>query len=171
MSISYKVIIKKYDLPVWEFILRARYCNATLLRLMVVQTHEISPKASIKNKPIVEPEISNSFISLKNYVVGKTAANSCIAAIRFFDFIQNLYVFFTATPILYSLLTKKIASIDKNKRVYILMNLNETRWSCRTDATKAVLFVYDYIKEALVEISNDLDQKDIVKIESKKLYE
>ncbi|XP_060861872.1 uncharacterized protein LOC132938900 [Metopolophium dirhodum] len=74
-------------------------------------------------------------------LVGKTAANSCVAAIRFFDFIQTLY------------------------------NLNETRWSCRADATKAVVFGYDYIKEALVEISNDLDQKDIVKIQSKKLYE
>ncbi|KAL4084913.1 hypothetical protein QTP88_027781 [Uroleucon formosanum] len=74
-------------------------------------------------------------------LVGKTVANSCVAAIRFFDFIQNLY------------------------------NLNETRWSCRADATKAVVFGYDYTKEALVEISNDLDQKDIVKIQSKKLYE
>ncbi|VVC40124.1 Hypothetical protein CINCED_3A008245 [Cinara cedri] len=53
----------------------------------------------------------------------------------------------------------------------MIKNLNETRWSCRTDATKAVVFAYDYIKEALVEISNDLDQKDIVKIQSKKLYE
>jgi len=78
-------------------------------------------------------------------LVGKTAANSCIAAISFFDFIQNLYVFFTATPIRYSLLTKKLACIDKNKRVYVLKNLNETRWSCRADATKAVVFGYDYI--------------------------
>ena len=80
-------------------------------------------------------------------------------------------MFFTATPTRYALLTKKIACIDKNKRVYVLKNLNESRWSCRADATKAVVFGYDYIKEALVEISNDLDQKDIVKIQSKKLYE
>jgi len=104
-------------------------------------------------------------------LVGKTAANSCVAAIRFFDFIQNLYVFFTATPTRYALLTKKLACIDKNKRVYVLKNLNETRWSCRADATKAVVFGYDFIKEALEEISNDLEQKDIVKIESKKLKE
>ncbi|XP_022163131.1 zinc finger MYM-type protein 1-like [Myzus persicae] len=104
-------------------------------------------------------------------LVGKTAANSCVAAIRFFDFIQNLYVFFTATPTRYALLTKKLACIDKNKRVYVLKNLNETRWSCRADATKAVVFGYDFIKEALEEISNDLEQKDIVKIESKKLNE
>lgn len=42
-------------------------------------------------------------------IVVKTAANSCVAAIRFFDFIQNHYVFFTATPTRYALLTKKIA--------------------------------------------------------------
>jgi len=30
--------------------------------------------------------------------------------------------------------------------------LNETRWSCCADATKAFVFGYDYIKEALVEI-------------------
>jgi len=80
-------------------------------------------------------------------------------------------VFFTATPTRYALLTKKLACIDKNKCVYVLKNLNETRWSCRADATKAVVFGYDFIKEALEEISNDLEQKDIVKIESKKLNE
>ncbi|KAL4103916.1 hypothetical protein QTP88_019233 [Uroleucon formosanum] len=106
-----------------------------------------------------------------NHREREIAANSCVAAIRFFDFIQNLYVFFTTTSIRYSLLTKKLACIDINYRVYVLKNLNETRWSCRADATKAVVFGYDYIKEALVEISNYLDQKDIVKIEYKKLYE
>jgi len=42
--------------------------------------------------------------------------------------------------------------------------LNETRRSCRADATKAVVIGRDYIKEASVEISNGLDQKDIVEM-------
>lgn len=94
--------------------------------------------------------------------VGKTASNSCVTAIRFF--IQNLYVFFTATPTRCVLLTNKLYCIDKNKRVYALNNLNETHCSCHSDATKAVVFGYEFIKEALVDISNNLEQKDIVKI-------
>jgi hypothetical protein len=30
-------------------------------------------------------------------LVGKAAANSCACAVHFFDFVQNLYVFFTET--------------------------------------------------------------------------
>jgi len=64
----------------------------------------------------------------------------------------------------YALLSNTLACIDKYKRVYFLKNLNETHWSYRADATKAIVFGYDYIKETLAEISNDFDQKDIVKI-------
>lgn len=60
-------------------------------------------------------------------LVGKIRANLCVAAIRFFEFIQNLYMFFTATPTRYAFLTKKIVCTNKNKRVYVLKNLNETR--------------------------------------------
>ncbi|KAE9541313.1 hypothetical protein AGLY_004558 [Aphis glycines] len=56
-------------------------------------------------------------------LVGKTAANSCVAAIRFFQFHTKL--------------------LHKNKLVYVLKNLNETRWLCRVDATKAVVFDID----------------------------
>lgn len=73
----------------------------------------------------------------------------------------------------YGVLAETIASHFEFgfKHVYVLKNLNETRWPCRADAKKAIVFDYDFIKEALTEISKDPGQKDLVKIESTKIHE
>jgi hypothetical protein len=42
--------------------------------------------------------------------------------------------------------------------------LSETRWSCRADATKAIVHGYEKIKVALADISQDQEQKDVVKM-------
>ncbi|CAH0560716.1 unnamed protein product [Brassicogethes aeneus] len=80
-------------------------------------------------------------------LVGKAAANACTSAVQFFDFVQNLYTFFT---------------------FYVLKRLSDTRWSCRAEATKAIVDGYFEIKEA---ISCDKKQNEIVRIEATHLLE
>lgn len=46
-------------------------------------------------------------------LVGKAVANSCASAVQFFDFVQNLYVFFTASTEQYRILTEKLSKKKK----------------------------------------------------------
>jgi hypothetical protein len=102
-------------------------------------------------------------------LVSKAAANSCACAVHFFYFIQNLYVFFTATTERYTILVSKLS--ENNTKFYVPKKLSETRWSCRADATKAIVHGYEKIKVALADISQDQEQKDVVKMEAAKLLE
>ncbi|XP_050063061.1 zinc finger MYM-type protein 1-like [Aphis gossypii] len=99
-------------------------------------------------------------------LVGKTAANSCPTAIKFFDFVQNIYVFFTSSPSRYQILTKKLSLKNSNTQFHVPKNLNDTRWSCRADATKALVLGYNEFKETLEYISKDPEQKEVVKNEA-----
>ena len=49
-------------------------------------------------------------------LVGKTAANTCSAALHYFDFVQQLYVFFTASTSRYATLKDKLVKGDKHWR-------------------------------------------------------
>ncbi|CAH0554110.1 unnamed protein product [Brassicogethes aeneus] len=98
-------------------------------------------------------------------LVGKAAANACTSAVQFFDFVQNLYKFFTVSTEIYRILTEKLSE-KRNKQFYVLKRLSDTRWSCRAEATKAIADGYSEIKEALTSISCDKEQKEIVRIAS-----
>ncbi|XP_040210939.1 zinc finger MYM-type protein 1-like [Rana temporaria] len=65
-------------------------------------------------------------------LVGKDAANSCSEAVKFFDFIQALYAFFTGSTRRYKKLKDKLD--EKNLSVSVPKKLSDTRWSCRADA-------------------------------------
>jgi hypothetical protein len=60
---------------------------------------------------------------------------------------------------------------ENNTKFYVPNKLSETRWSCRADATKAIVHGYEKIKEPLADISQDQEQKDVVKIEAAKFLE
>ena len=102
-------------------------------------------------------------------LVGKTAANTCSAALHYFDFVQQLYVFFTARTSRYATLKDKLVKADK--QVYVPKRLSETRWSCRADATKAIVHGYSEIREALYDILTDEENKAVVQNEASNLYE
>ena len=70
-------------------------------------------------------------------LVGKAAANSCAGAVHFFDSVRNLYLFFTATTERFATLLKKLS--ENITKFYVPKVLSETRWSCRADATKAIV--------------------------------
>ncbi|XP_015120741.1 zinc finger MYM-type protein 1-like [Diachasma alloeum] len=102
-------------------------------------------------------------------LVGKAAANSCAFAVHFINFVQNIYTVFTATPERYAILVAKLSK--DGSQFHVPKNLSDTRWSCRADATKALINSYDKLRETLDEIRQDDEQKDIVRIEPKRLFQ
>lgn len=82
---------------------------------------------------------------------------------------QELFVFFTGTPLQYEILNRKLST--QGKKSYVLKNLNDTRWSCHADATKALVCGYNNIEEALAEIADDKEEKDAVRCQARGLLQ
>lgn len=85
-------------------------------------------------------------------LVGVKAAESCPKAGRFFDFVQHLYCFFSASTHRWNILN----SVLGNQKV--VKRLSDTRWSARYDAVAALYDGFDSIKKALDSLSVDCDQ-------------
>ncbi|XP_071970354.1 zinc finger protein 862-like [Engystomops pustulosus] len=100
-------------------------------------------------------------------LVGKAAANACPKAVHFFQFVQQLYVFFTASTHRYQILKTHLS--QSGAKYSVPKPLSETRWACRADATKALVHGYHKIKDALDKIGCSTDEKDIVKNEANSL--
>ncbi|XP_066965706.1 zinc finger MYM-type protein 1-like [Macrobrachium rosenbergii] len=102
-------------------------------------------------------------------LVGKAAVNTCSAAVHYFDFVQQIYLFFTASTARYATPKEKLTRADK--QLYVPKRLNETRWSCRADATKAIVHGYREMREALYNITTDKENKAVARNEACNLYE
>lgn len=63
-------------------------------------------------------------------LVGKTAICTCPTAVHFFEFVQQLFVFFTASTARYQILNEKVSTLNTKNKVYTLKSLSTTRWSC-----------------------------------------
>lgn len=100
-------------------------------------------------------------------LVGKAAANSTVAAVKYFELVQSIYVFFTASTERYNLL---LDNLSKNEKFLVPKSLSETRWSCRADAVKAIVLGYNSIKTILGKICDDCEQKSLVKVEAEGLF-
>uniref|UniRef100_A0A0B7BVG9 DUF4371 domain-containing protein n=1 Tax=Arion vulgaris TaxID=1028688 RepID=A0A0B7BVG9_9EUPU len=90
-------------------------------------------------------------------LVAKCAAECCIEASIFSNFVESLYTFFSASTYRWGILTKALE--DTGSKLPTLKRLSDTRWSARADATKALLCGFTTIKQVLNDISNNLDQK------------
>lgn len=88
-------------------------------------------------------------------LVVQAAAECCLGAVSFFAFLEELYVYFTASTNRYKVLTDCLKKADADKPILVPKRTTTTRWSCRADATKALLRGYREIKNALFEISQD----------------
>lgn len=76
-----------------------------------------------------------------------------------------MYVFFTASPSRYQILTEALSSSQEKtneKKLLTPKGLSDTRWSCRHDAVKALVVGYDKFKVALANSINK-EEKDIVR--------
>src|SRR6478609_7358335 len=72
----------------------------------------------------------------------------------FFDFVQQVYNFFSASSSWYNLLKAKLAP----KGLPMPKRLSDTRWSAHADASKALLSGYADFTAVLDEIANDVNQ-------------
>lgn len=86
-------------------------------------------------------------------LVGNSAAGCCLQAIIFFDFVQCLYNFFSASTHRWQVL---LSFVGKGKK--IVKQLSGTRWSARADAVTCLHESYDEIKKALESLIMDRSQ-------------
>lgn len=93
-------------------------------------------------------------------LVGECCVDVCSIAVNFFGILQQLYVFFSASTSRWDVLTSEDA---------ILKSLSKTRWSCRSDASKALKNNFKGIYNALEKIANDANQKAAVRNEASAL--
>lgn len=77
----------------------------------------------------------------------------CLKAKKFFDFLENIYNFFTRSSERYNILSEKLklSSIDKD-RVLIPKRVSTTRWF-QAEAVHAVLKGFDTFKISILETS------------------
>lgn len=87
-------------------------------------------------------------------LVGQSAAESCSDAVKFFLFVENLYVFFSSSTHRWKVL-KEMLPPDSP----VVKQLSETRWSARAEAVTALARSYHHIRNALQNLANDINQK------------
>jgi len=103
-------------------------------------------------------------------LVGKAAAECCSFTISFFNFLEEIYVFFTSSTHRYNLLIENLKINKKKSNVLVPKRISITRWSCRADATKALVQGYPQIKSILRSFSEDLNELPKTRHESNGLY-
>ncbi|XP_065658754.1 zinc finger MYM-type protein 1-like [Hydra vulgaris] len=103
-------------------------------------------------------------------LVRKTAVECCTAAVEFFYFLEQLYVFFTASTKRYELMVKALSLENTKTRIHVPQRVNTTRWSCRSDATKALILGYKQFKSTLIQIADDFEKTTKARYDTNCLY-
>ncbi|XP_065674101.1 zinc finger MYM-type protein 1-like [Hydra vulgaris] len=83
-------------------------------------------------------------------LVGQCSVSECINSINYFGVLQSLYSFFVASTHRWDLLKGNHATLKR---------LSDTRWSCRSDASKSLVENFDGIHAALCHIAEDTEEK------------
>lgn len=81
-------------------------------------------------------------------LVGSVAVECCTEAIKLFGVVQSIYTFLSASPQRWSIMLKNM-----KESVFVVKSLSETRWSARSDATKAFSLNYEEIRQTLIDIT------------------
>ncbi|KAG8558188.1 hypothetical protein GDO81_016897 [Engystomops pustulosus] len=85
-------------------------------------------------------------------LVVSDAASTCVEAVEFFNVIQSLYMFFSASTQRWNLLKQNLAT---SQQYLTLKPLSTTRWESRIDAVKAVRNQLPKIDNALTAVMED----------------
>ncbi|XP_025407048.1 zinc finger MYM-type protein 1-like [Sipha flava] len=91
-------------------------------------------------------------------LVGNNAVDNCSAASVFFEFVQHLYTFCSASTYRWETICGDLKRIDG--RTVVLKSLSETRWSSRAHSTK-VLLLWNRILERFDKTSVKLQEKSL----------
>ncbi|XP_018374687.1 PREDICTED: zinc finger MYM-type protein 1-like, partial [Trachymyrmex cornetzi] len=95
-------------------------------------------------------------------LVGTHAVENCSEAANFFNDLQSLYNFFSASTSRWDVLQ---CCCKKSERI-VLKSLSITRWSARNDAVRTLEY-YTEILQALYSIEHDVSQKAAIRSEAK----
>ena len=98
-------------------------------------------------------------------LVGQFAASCCQLVQGFFDFLHRLFSFFVASTYRWKLLNDELTA----KGLPTIKRLSDTRWSARTDATKALVHGYGTINAALEALADNTEQKAVTRQEARGL--
>lgn len=96
-------------------------------------------------------------------LVGENSVGARTHASRFVSLLQGLYAFFSAS-------TKRCIVLIENTKSK-LTSLSETRWTCKADATNALVDNFDGVYQALLRMNQDETQKTEARKEAKRLME
>ena len=100
-----------------------------------------------------------------NLVGINTMEDCCADVISFFELLQSLYTFCSASTHRWNIVfTNSDYDIS-----HTLKSLCGTRWSCRADSTKALRRNYSAIRDSLAKIALDCDEKNQTKREASAL--
>lgn len=93
-------------------------------------------------------------------LAGTDVMSCCLEAKKFFDFLENIYVFFSSSSTRFSILRQhmKDALQSIEDRILNPKRVSTTRWSSRADAVKSIIKHYNTYKDVLYELSNEHDQ-------------
>ena len=91
---------------------------------------------------------------------GVCAASSCTDATSFFAFVQNVYVFLSASTHRWNALKEVLEENTKcdSKRTLLPKRLSETRWSSRADALQSLEQNYKSFRLVLIKLSSHYEQ-------------
>ncbi|XP_065665548.1 zinc finger MYM-type protein 1-like [Hydra vulgaris] len=93
----------------------------------------------------------------------------CASAVAFYDFLEALYVFFTASTNRYALLTDSLKSVESGW-VHVPKRISTTRWSCRSDSVKALIVGYHPFRNTLQNISENENKTPKARSEANGLH-
>uniref|UniRef100_H3A1C2 HAT C-terminal dimerisation domain-containing protein n=1 Tax=Latimeria chalumnae TaxID=7897 RepID=H3A1C2_LATCH len=103
-----------------------------------------------------------------NLVGVNSINNSCLNAINFFCLLQSLYAFCSVSTYRWKRLFSNADSVDK-QTLLTLKSLSDTRWSSHADSTKALCKNYDRIRQALEDLSKNMNQSPDTQLEAASL--
>lgn len=105
-------------------------------------------------------------------LVGQASVGSCAFVVAFFDFVQELYVFFTASTARFQKLNSalKDAKDKEGKQLSVPKSLSDTRWSAHNAATQALLKGYNIFMNVLDDIASDDLEKAETRHKANSLY-
>lgn len=98
-------------------------------------------------------------------LVGKNAVSKNKKAVQFFNFVENLYLFFVRSPYRW----EKLKDVLTGKEV-VLKKATGTRWSAKYSAINSLCLAYPKVKNILIFLmSDDCPQSDDQKITAESL--
>lgn len=97
-------------------------------------------------------------------LVGSSAVECCSVAVNYFGIVQSVYTFFSASPQRWLKFKERM-----KENTFVLQGLSETRWSARSDATRAFYANYMEIRQALSDVTGSERQPPASVHEAKSL--